>query len=129
MSWGAFKGQAVIEILKVGSLTMESEVPRIEGHGLIVCLPSQLQRQGPLTKLSEKLTHIETSHEGWALKEVADGNMALIGSEVTLFHYIGKQYISTGYCHYAVAKEEIIREVKVLAVRPGFPFLARFNTL
>ncbi|OQR71097.1 hypothetical protein BIW11_01565 [Tropilaelaps mercedesae] len=104
MSWGAFKGQAVIEILK-------------------------LQQQGPLTKLSMKLTHIETAHEGWALKEVADGNMALIGSEVTLYHYIGKQFIATGQCDYAVAKEEIIREIKVLAVRPGFPFLARFNTL
>lgn len=91
--------------------------------------PLQLQQQGLLTQLSAKLAHIETAHESWALKEVADGKMALIGSEVTLFHYIGKQFIATNLCQYAVAKKEIIRQVKVLAVRPGFPFLARFNTL
>lgn len=72
---------------------------------------------------------IETSHESWALKDVAAGKMALIGSEVTLFHFIGKQYLATGTCQYAVAKEDIIREVKNLAVRPGFPFLTRFNTM
>ncbi|XP_003743737.1 ionotropic receptor 93a [Galendromus occidentalis] len=104
MQWGAFRGQAIIEILR-------------------------LQQQGPLTQLSEKLMQIETAHEGWILKNVAEGTMALIGSEVTLFHFIGKQYLATGKCQYAVAKEEIIREVKNLAVRPGFPFLTRFNAI
>lgn len=74
------------------------------------------------------MIHIQTDHEDWALKEVAEGRMALIGSEVTLFHYMGEQYARTGKCEYAIAKEEVIRDVKVLAVRPGFPFLNRFNT-
>ncbi|XP_077544089.1 ionotropic receptor 93a-like [Haemaphysalis longicornis] len=102
MRWGAFKGQAVFDLLKT-------------------------QERGALKTLSERMITFEPNHEMWVLEQVRLGYMALIGSEVTMFHYLGRELNRTGQCDFAVARGEVIRDVKSLAVRVGFPFLERLN--
>ncbi|XP_064483633.1 ionotropic receptor 93a-like [Ornithodoros turicata] len=102
MRWGAFKGQAIFQLL-------------------------QSQEPGPLKILSERMIQLEPNHEGWVLEQVRQGYMALIGSEVTMFHFLGRELNRTGDCDFAVAKGEVIRDVKSLAVRVGFPYLDRLN--
>ncbi|XP_077522327.1 ionotropic receptor 93a-like [Amblyomma americanum] len=102
MRWGAFKGQAVFDLLKT-------------------------QERGPLKVLSDRMMTFEPNHEMWVLDQVRMGYMALIGSEVTMFHYLGRELNRTGKCDFAVARGEVIRDVKSLAVRVGFPFLDRLN--
>ncbi|EEC09507.1 glutamate receptor, putative, partial [Ixodes scapularis] len=102
MRWGAFKGQAVFELLKS-------------------------QEQGPLKVLSDRMNVFEPNHEMWVLDQVRLGYMALIGSEVNMFHYLGRELNRTGECDFAVARGEVIRDVKSLAVAPNFAFLERLN--
>ncbi|KAH7982145.1 hypothetical protein HPB52_003305 [Rhipicephalus sanguineus] len=102
MRWGAFKGQAVFDLLKT-------------------------QERGSLKVLSDRMMTFEPNHEMWVLDQVRMGYMALIGSEVTMFHYLGRELNRTGQCDFAVARGEVIRDVKSLAVRVGFPFLDRLN--
>lgn len=87
----------------------------------------QTQEQGPLKVLSDRMNTFEPNHEMWVLDQVRLGYMALIGSEVTMFHYLGRELNRTGECDFAVARGEVIRDVKSLAVRSKFPFLERLN--
>ncbi|XP_075733132.1 ionotropic receptor 93a [Rhipicephalus microplus] len=103
MRWGAFKGQAVFDLLKT-------------------------QERGSLKVLSDRMMTFEPNHEMWVLDQVRMGYMALIGSEVTMFHYLGRELNRTARCDFAVARGEVIRDVKSLAVRVGFPFLDRLNS-
>ncbi|XP_075532562.1 ionotropic receptor 93a-like [Dermacentor variabilis] len=102
MRWGAFKGQAVFDLLKT-------------------------QERGSLKVLSDRMMTLDPNHEKWVLDQVRMGYMALIGSEVTMFHYLGRELNRTARCDFAVARGEVIRDVKSLAVRVGFPFLDRLN--